>query len=155
MGGKRARLSRLPVAGLVTIMLMGAASTLLPEYLGRVPREPREYKIAGQWMRDNLEPGVIFTRKPQIGYYADMETTGPLPDESLDQAIDRARNAGAQYVVIDERYTAQMAPALRPLLDPANAPPSLTLLRSDLSPYAKARIVIYRLSPADEQTQPS
>jgi hypothetical protein len=148
-------LSRLPVAGLVGIMLMGATVTLLPEYLGRVPREPREYKIAGEWMRDNVDPGVIFTRKPQIGYYAGMETTGPLPTESLDEAIARAHHAGARYVVIDERYTAQMAPALRPLLDPENAPTSLTLLRSDLSPYTKARIIIYQLSPPSESTQPS
>lgn len=155
VGETRPLVGRLPAAGLVTIMLIGTTATLLPEYLGRVPREPREYKIAGRWMRDNVEPGVIFTRKPQIGYYAGMETTGPLPAESLDEAIVRARHANAQYVVVDERYTAQMAPALRPLLDPINAPPSLTLLRSDLSPYEQARIVIYRLSPADEPAQPS
>ena len=154
-GETRVWAGRLPAAGLVAIMLIGTTTTLLPEYLGRVPREPREYKIAGRWMRDNVDPGVIFTRKPQIGYYAKMPTTGPLASESLDEAIARARHAGARYIVIDERYTAQMAPALQPLLNPENAPPSLSLLRADLSPYAKARIVIYRLSPDDSTTQPS
>ena len=155
VGETRPWVSRLPAAGLVTIMLIGTTATLLPEYLGRVPREPREYKIAGRWMRDNVEPGIIFTRKPQIGYYAGMKTTGPVATESLDEAIARARHANAQYLVVDERYTAQMAPALRPLLDPENAPPTLSLLRSDLSPYEHARIVIYRLSPGGDPTQPS
>ncbi len=154
-GETRPWVGRLPAAGLITIMLIGTTTTLLPEYLGRIPREPREYKIAGRWMRDNVDPGVIFTRKPQIGYYAKMPTTGPVASESLDEAIARARHAGARYLVIDERYTAQMAPALQPLLDPANAPPSLTLLRADLSPYAQARVVIYQLSPDETSAQPS
>jgi 4-amino-4-deoxy-L-arabinose transferase-like glycosyltransferase len=143
--GTRPSLKHAPIAVLIATMLFGTTVTLVSEYTGRVPREPREYKIAGQWMRDNLDPGLIFTRKPQIGFYADMPTTGPEPSESLNQAIARARDSGAEYVVIDERYTAQMAPALQPLLDPANAPAALELIRADLSPYDKARIVIYRL----------
>ena len=135
----------LPVVALVLLMALGTSVALLPEYMGRTPRVPREYKIAGQWMKDNLEPGLIFTRKPQVGFYAEMRSTGPLPTDSVEEAIARAREAGARYFVVDERYTAQMAPGLAPLLDPAQAPPELRLLKEGLSPYPDAGIVIYEL----------
>jgi hypothetical protein len=40
-----------------------------------------------------------------------------------------------------------MIPSLEALLDPANAPDGLRLLKADLSPYPAARIVIYEVVP--------
>ncbi|MCL4216346.1 MAG: glycosyltransferase family 39 protein [Candidatus Hydrogenedentes bacterium] len=137
------RFRHVPVSGMAALMLLGTILTVAPEYMGRVPLEPREYKFAGQWMKANLEPGLIITRKPQVGFYADMPTLGPAPTDSVQDAIARGMEAGAKYLVVDERYTAQIAPALKALLDPANAPPELRLLRADLSPYPQARLVIY------------
>ena len=74
-----------------------------------------------------------------------METTGPAAEDTVDTAIARAREAGARYFVVDERYTAQMAPGLRPLLNPDNAPPPLRLIRADLSPYPQGRVVVYEI----------
>ncbi|HOE66192.1 MAG TPA: glycosyltransferase family 39 protein [Candidatus Hydrogenedentes bacterium] len=132
-----------PLTIYALIMLHGMAFTLLPEHFGHLPLDPREYKTAGLWMRANLEPGLILTRKPQIGYYAHMPTQGPDAKASLTDILRDARATQARYIVVDERYTANMIPALRPLLDPAHAPPGLRLVRADLSPYPNARIVIY------------
>lgn len=136
----------LPVGVMIASMLFHSAVTAGSEHLGRRPRQPREYKAAGLWMREHLEPGLIFCRKPQIGFYAGMPSTGPDLADTLDAALARARAAGARYVVVDERYTAQDAPGLRPLLDPAQAPPSLRFLnRFDL--YPESRVIIYALAP--------
>lgn len=137
----------LPTAALVSTMLLHTGITVGAEHLGRRPREPREYKAAGLWMKANLEPGVIFTRKPQIGYYAGMPSTGPASGEDLETTIARARAAQARYLVVDERYTPQTAPALAPLLDETLAPPELRPLHTfDL--YPESRVVVYELLPA-------
>jgi len=141
----RGRLAQAPLAVVVALMLFGTVTTVAAEWLGSVPREPREYRIAGEWMRENVEPGLIITRKPQVGVYAGMETQGPLPEHSVGRMIEWMRAIDAAYLVVDERYTAQMNPNLRPLLDPENAPEELELVRADLSPYEKARILVYRL----------
>ena len=144
------RWRHVPVAGMASLMLLGTVLTVAPEYMGRVPLEPREYKFAGQWMRANVEPGLIITRKPQVGFYADMPTLGPAPTDSVQDVIEQGRQAGAKYLVVDERYTAQITPALKALLDPDNAPPELRLLRADLSPYPQARLVVYAFRDSPE-----
>lgn len=153
----RGRLLRvLPIGVTLLLMLQGTVVTLGAEFTGRVPRQPREYKVAGQWMRDNTEPGIILTRKPQIGFYAHMPTTGPAATDTPGTLLDRAKESGARYLVIDERYTAQDIPALAALLDPANAPRFLRPLRDDLSPYPDARIIIYEIAdPSLEYTDPA
>lgn len=134
-----------PVALLVLWMAFLAALTVLPEHLGRLPRMPHEYRLAGAWLRDHGEPGLIITRQPQIAFYAGMTATGPGADESLEALVARAQRIGARYLVVDERYGTSAAPALAPLLDPANAPDALRLLRDDLSPYRGGRLVLYEI----------
>ncbi|MBL7649870.1 MAG: glycosyltransferase family 39 protein [Candidatus Hydrogenedentes bacterium] len=143
-----ARLLRLiPLLAIIAFQAVQAAITIGSEHLGRLPREPREYKLAGQWMSENLAHGLIFTRKPQVGFYAGMPSTGPAEGESLEAMLNRARAAGARYLVVDERYTAAMAPPLRPLLDPANAPADLTHLQS-FEPWPGGRVTIYEIAGA-------
>jgi len=140
----------LPVAFAISLMLAGTAITVGAEYIGERARTPHEYKEVGRWMKENLEPGLIFTRKPQIGYYAGMQTTGPDLVDTLDEAVARAKRVGARYVVVDERYTAHMIPGIAPLLDPANAPPDLRLLK-EFSQYPQSRVVVYEVvEPAGE-----
>lgn len=144
-GGRGKRIVRmLPLAALVLFFLVHATVTLGSEHLGRRPREPREYKEAGRWMAEHLEPGLIFTRKPQVGFYAKMPSTGPVPEESLAQSLERARAAKARYVVVDERYTAGMAPALAPLLDASQAPLGLVHQKT-FDTWPDSRVVIYAL----------
>ena len=131
----------LPSAALIAAMLFNGALTVGSEHLGRTPRQPREYKEAGEWMAANLEPGLIFTRKPQIAHYAHMPSTGPALDDTLEGAIVRAREAGARYIVADERYC---TPAMRPLLDPENAPAGLRHLNT-FDRWPGARVVVYEV----------
>jgi 4-amino-4-deoxy-L-arabinose transferase-like glycosyltransferase len=135
----------LPHAVLLAFFTLGTALTIAPFWTGRLPESPVEYKLAGQWMRDNLEPGRILSRKPQVGFYAEMQTVGPDPEAGLDAILDQAHRQQVRYVVVDERYTAKLVPALAPLLDPDRAPEGLEPLRDDLSPWPDGRIVIYRL----------
>ncbi|MBI2425963.1 MAG: glycosyltransferase family 39 protein [Candidatus Hydrogenedentes bacterium] len=132
-----------PHALLLGVMLAYGLVTVGAEHLGRQPREPREYKAAGEWMRENLEPGLLFSRKPQVGYYAGMHSTGPADNDTLDTALQRAAAANARYVVVDERYA---PPSLRALLDPAAAPDSLEHLKT-FDDYPASRVVVYRLRP--------
>lgn len=142
------RLARLaPLGAAAAFMVFHLAASVGSERLGRdVPRQPWEYKVAGEWMRHHVEPGLIMTRKPQVAFYAGMDSAGPPLDASLAEILDQAERGGFAYLVVDERYTAQMVPALKPLLDPANAPDSLRPLRPDLSPYPNARLVIYEFA---------
>lgn len=93
-------------------------------------------------MQEHLEPGLILSRKPQVGYYADMPTTGPAAEDDVPALIERARDTGARYVVVDERYTAGIVPGIASLLEPENAPPELVLMRA-FADWDKARVVVY------------
>ena len=148
-------LVRLPAAGVVCLMLFGAAVAVAPPYFGRLSREPYEYKLTGKWMKENLEPALVLTRQPQIGFYAGMATTGPARDDTPEQALSRAREAGARYLVVDERYIPTKCPGLASLLDPHNAPNGLRLLKDDISPYANGRVVVYEVLPADKHAGPT
>lgn len=141
------RLVHAPVAGIVALMLIGTAATVGPERFGGLSREPREYRAAGEWLKEHMEPGLVITRKPQVGFYAGMRSTGPLPSHSVPRMIEWMRAIDGRYLVVDERYTVGMNPALRPLIDPENAPAEFRLLIDDLSEIDGARIVIYELLP--------
>lgn len=142
--GRSQRLLRsLPLLAVLTVMGLGTVTTLGAEYAGRLPRQPREYKAAGLWLREHAEPGLIFTRKPQLAYYAGMPSTGPAEDDSLAEALQRAREAKARYLAVDERY----APAgLRPLLDPAAAPAGVHWLHT-VALFPGGRVVLYAITP--------
>ena len=139
--GKILRL--LPLGAVVLSMMANAVVTVGSEHLGRRPRGPREYKQAGLWMKENLESGLIFSRKPQIGYYAGMRSTGPALDDTLEEALARAVAAEARYFVVDERYTVT---TLQPLLVPSNAPTMLRFLQQ-FDEIAQARVVVYEIIP--------
>lgn len=139
-GVRRQLLAILPALALLAFFAIGAARTIAGEYLSDRPRQPIEYKEAGLWMRDNLKPGLIFTRKPQVAFYASMPSTGPLDSDTLDQAIARAREAKAKYLVVDERYA---PPALLPLLD-STPPTNLELLQS-FTQIPRARVKVFAL----------
>lgn len=133
----------LPLAIVAAWMALHLSAAVASEWGSGVPAQPWEYKIAGEWMREHLEPGVIVTRKPQVGFYADMPTAGVAADATLDEIVTSARAAGRRYLVVDERYSAGLVPALASLLNPEKAPQELRLVNAELSPYPEARIVVY------------
>jgi hypothetical protein len=145
MRARRARV--IPLATVLIWMAFHLAAAVAVEHRtrGGLPAQPWEYKIAGEWMRGNLEPGAILSRKPQVGFYAEMPTIGMATDATLSQILAQAREVKARYLVVDERYSAALVPALGPLLEPGNAPAGLILVRADVSPYPGGRVVIYRV----------
>jgi len=137
----------LPAAAVLTSLLLGDAVALMADRFRDRPLEPLEYREVGLWMKDHLEPGLVFTRKPQVGYYAQMLTTGPDTNDSLEEAIARAKDVNARYLVVDERYTVEIVPSLAPLLNPDLAPPELKLVK-DFQPFPRCRVVVYELPQA-------
>ena len=143
----------LPGGILAAYMCFGISISIGSEYMSKRPQEPREYKVAGLWMKQHLSPGLILTRKPQIGYYAGMPTTGPDAADSLQGALTRARDVNARYLVVDERYTASMVPGLAPLLDPAHAPSELKLIEW-FEPFPECKVVVYEVRPITDPVPP-
>ncbi len=139
------RFAAVPILAVAGTFTLGVVVGFAADRLGSIPQTPIEYRLVGHWMRDHLEPGLILTRKPQVGFYAGMPTTGPDASDDVAALMERAEDSGARYVVIDERYTASMAPGIASLLDSGNAPPHLELLRDDLSAWAGAKVVIYEM----------
>jgi len=68
----------------------------------------------------------------------------PLQVPRDDPTVARAKKAGARYVVVDERYTAQMALGMAPLLNPRLAPADLSLIKQ-FAPYPRSRVAIYEV----------
>jgi hypothetical protein len=136
----------LPVTLLAMTLGLGLAEPLAGQYLGSIPRTPIEYKAAGKWMQENLEPGYIFCRKPQVGFYADMPSIGPDVSYTPELLALAAKDIGARYFVFDMRYSADILPALRPLLDTTLAHENYHLLSDDLSEHPDTQIVIYQFT---------
>lgn len=124
---------------------LGHSEGIAKRVLGTMPPTPVEYKIAGRWMRDNLEPGFIFCRKPQIGFYAEMPSMGPDVSHTPDSLAEAAKDVGARYVVFDERYSAGILPALTPLLDDSFEHPYYKSLHV-VDAYPGTRVVIFELT---------
>ena len=155
---RKPTLARIPLAAVVLWMIFHSTAHIASERVGPSgdvrPAQPWEFQLAGEWMRENLDPGPIVTRKPQIGFYADMPTIGPAAEATLDEIFAMAKAGGMRYLVVDERYTADLIPALKPLLDPGAAPRGLRLVSDDLSPYRAARLVIYEFESMPEKQAP-
>ncbi|MFP6617319.1 MAG: glycosyltransferase family 39 protein [Candidatus Hydrogenedentota bacterium] len=135
-----------PVILILLTFTAGLAEPIAGQYISSVPRTPVEYRTAGKWMRENLEPGYIFCRKPQVGFYADMPSIGPDVSHTPELLAQAAKEIGARYVVFDMRYSANILPALRPLLDTTTDHENYRLLNGDLSENLETQIVIYEIT---------
>ena len=108
---------------------------------------PVEYKIAGEWMKRNLDPGLILTRKPQLAYYAGMPSFGPSVSATSDTVVGEATAAKARYVccgrALHRVHGARLAaPARRRA---ASTPRACAGSKAIVSPYPEARVVIYEV----------
>lgn len=140
----RRRLAHVPVALVLATFVFSSLVSLSMDRFGSIPATPVEYRAAGQWMKANLEPGLILSRKPQVGFYAGMPTTGPDAADDVPALLARAQNTGARYVVIDERYTAGLVPGIAELLEPANAPAELAAVHR-VTEWDGAAVVVYEV----------
>lgn len=123
---------------LAATLLLFAAASLSGPFL--YPR-PTGYRAAGLSLREQLPPGThILARKRQIPFYADGVWQW-LPFADLDGVLAVADARHIDYVALDQFTTPGLRPQLAYLLDPANAPDTLTLIYFD----AATGVVVYRI----------
>ncbi|MFP6581110.1 MAG: glycosyltransferase family 39 protein [Candidatus Hydrogenedentota bacterium] len=134
---------------------IGLAEPLAAQYYGNMPRIALEYKVAGRWMEDHLEPGFILCRKPQVGFYANMASIGPDTTHTPDTLSELAKEIGARYLVFDARHSENILPALSLLLDENFSHPHYKLLNDTTSDREDTRVVIYQfITPGIEYMTP-
>jgi hypothetical protein len=69
---------------------------------------------------------VVLSRYPAVAFHAGT-AWAPTPAAAWEDVLTYARKRQARYLVVDEWET-RLRPALRPLLDPSQAPPELRYL---------------------------
>lgn len=134
-----------PILLVVCTMLLGTAAEIAADKMGEIPRTPKEYRLAGNWLKENGERGLIISRKPQIGFYANMPAIGPPADVTPETLVAYVKETGARYVALDERYSAALIPGLNSLLFDPHSDTNFKLLRDDVSPYPGAKVVLYEV----------
>jgi 4-amino-4-deoxy-L-arabinose transferase-like glycosyltransferase len=122
------------------VVMLWLGFSFLPE-LGRIlARNPNstdrwadavELKEAGLWLEKNADSEiVIMSRNHAVDYYAgnyNIRESITIPENGLDRVLSYARNRGANYLVVDERYRDEH-PLLSFLLDNPQAPAGLELV---------------------------
>lgn len=102
---------------------------------------PTEYRAAGLALHGQLPAGAhMLARKRQTPFYAGAAWEW-LPFEDLAGVLDYAEAHRADYLMLDAR-TIALRPQLADLLDPANAPPALTLIYRDEG----ETVVVYKIN---------
>ena len=133
------RWSRPILSGGLAALFLAASLFLLP----RMPR-PVELKSLGLAARAYLtEDDVMLARKRQPAFYAGAQWAW-LPVGGLDAVYAYADKKGAKWLVFDSRYAAPLRPDLVFLIEPTQAPPSLTPLI--VVDEASQRAILYRIA---------
>ncbi len=105
---------------------------------------PTEYRAAGLALHGTLPEGShMLARKRQTPFYAGAVWEW-LPFAELDGVLAYAAEHNADYIVIDAFTVPILRPQVVYLLDPANAPPVLTVVYYDVV----QGVVIYRIDGA-------
>ncbi|NJN99874.1 MAG: hypothetical protein HC875_40110 [Anaerolineales bacterium] len=101
---------------------------------------PLEYRTAGLALRQQLPPGApILARKRQLPFYANGVWVW-LPFTDVPGVLAYATSHHIDYLALDRYTTPSLRPQLVPLLDPANAPASLTPL------YVGEDVIVYQIN---------
>ncbi|GIK40931.1 MAG: hypothetical protein BroJett011_47640 [Chloroflexota bacterium] len=118
-----------------TLVLFTLASLAGPFLYPR----PVEYRTAGLALRQQIAPGAhILARKRQVAFYANGVWDW-LPFAELEGVLAYAATHRADYLVLDHYTTPDLRPQLAHLLDPANAPASLTPV------YVGDDVIVYHI----------
>lgn len=107
---------------------------------------PYEYKIMGQWMKENIEDvsdSLVMSRKAGVSFYAGSQWN-PLYYGEYGELIKYARSKRIDYLVIDEYTIPRLRPRFTFLLDPGKGHPGLEVVH--VIQYRGRKIILYRLS---------
>lgn len=129
-----------PISAAMPLIVATLALFTLASLVGPFlyPR-PVEYRTAGLALRQQIAPGAhILARKRQVAFYANGVWDW-LPFAELEGVLAYAAAHRADYLVLDQYTTPDLRPQLAHLLDPANAPVSLTPV------YIGDEVIVYRI----------
>jgi len=106
---------------------------------------PYEYKIMGQWMKENInniESKIVTSRKMGVPFYAGTKHE-PLHYGEYPELIAYARSRKVDYVVIDQWIIPETRPQFAFLLKEDTKYPGLELVHTVT--YKGRKIVLYRI----------
>jgi 4-amino-4-deoxy-L-arabinose transferase-like glycosyltransferase len=150
LGRKFLNLNRIfsPLGGFIIpgILILGMSIPSAHLILRKKSIVPYEYKIIGQWMKENLEnisDSLVMSRKAGVPFYAGSKWN-PLYYGEYAELIKYARSKRIDYLVIDEYTIPRLRPRLIFLLDPSKDHPGLEVVH--VVQYRGRKIILYRLS---------
>jgi len=114
--GRKGKGSRAVQAALAVLILVPVAALSL----WTVARTdyPLEYKLAGQWLKEQGESDIrIMSREASTAYYGGG-TLIMLPYASLQDVLDYAKRRQVDYLVISRPIVEKLRPQLKELLEP-------------------------------------
>jgi len=111
----------------------------------KIDYAPYEYKIMGQWMKeniDNIENKTVMSRKLGVPFYAGARHE-PLYYGEYPELISYARSRNADYLVIDQWTIPRTRPQFAFLLEEGTKHPGLELVH--LTRYKDRKTILYQL----------
>ncbi|MBI3449477.1 MAG: glycosyltransferase family 39 protein [Acidobacteria bacterium] len=142
----RARLRDRAIAWGLLILVASACLVHVPPPVRLFSSIWAEHEIAGTLLKKGgAERGPVMALTPVAAFYAGFPAE-VLPYADLDRVIAYARLKGVKYLVADMAEFPNDRPQLMSLLDPAHAPPDLTMLH-DINRDPSRRLIVYRLNP--------
>jgi 4-amino-4-deoxy-L-arabinose transferase-like glycosyltransferase len=125
----------------VLIVVMTIASLyLIPRKIAGVPYE---YKIMGEWMKDNLagiDSATVMSHRMGVPFYAGARHVQTHPG-SYDDVLKYAGETGAEYLMVNDWTTPRLRPQIEFLLV-EEAPPELELVHE--VKYRGRKALLYR-----------
>ena len=144
--GKHPNFARLLGFLLPGVLIVGMASSSAILIKKKQNLVPYEYKIMGQWMRENIkgiENKVVMSRKLGVPFYAGSKWN-VLYYGDPSGLTNYAKLRGVDYLRIDDYTIPQLRPQLAFLLDPSKDHPGLEVVH--VIQYRGRKIILYRLS---------
>ena len=112
--GRRASIDLLrvlPVAGTVTLLLIGCISVAANE----LPRQPFFRVETADWLAEHLPAGSpVMTRNTETTLYAGLPMVA-FPNADWPQVLAYGQARGARYLVVDDKEIQEVRPQLAPV----------------------------------------
>jgi hypothetical protein len=130
--------------GPIVIIFLGClfgSIYLIPRKIHHVPYE---YKLLGQWMRNNLpdiRQSIVMSHRMGVPFYAGSYHVQTFPG-SYQEILEYARKSGADYLMVNDWTTPRLRPALTFLLD--GREPAETLQKIHTVTYCGRRAILFK-----------
>lgn len=132
----------------VSVLFMGFLPRLAAPWgaKDKFLQQPLEYKIVGNWIKDNLGDNQrIMSRIREVAYYAHSQLV-LLPKEQIKypDLISLAREENIDYIILDKRWTARVYPWISSLVDEKDKVDGLELIYK-WEERPEYKVVVYKI----------